>query len=218
MPQTPDHTSPDRPPSAPRRGRAGIWGAVLAVVVAAAAYLAYQRLVAEPRLATAALVGFGVDRADVPAPPLDLADLDGGRFSLAAARGEVVFVNFWATWCPPCREEMPSMVRLGRELAAKYPGKFRMVAVSVDEGWTPVREYFGAPPFFGKPGMTVVLDPDQGTTQAFYCAARGGACPALKFPETYIVDKNGRVTAYVVGPRDWSDPAARIFLESLIRS
>jgi thiol-disulfide isomerase/thioredoxin len=169
-----------------------------------------------PRLAEAALVGFGVDRTDVPAPPIDLADLDGGRFTLAAARGEVVFVNFWATWCPPCREEMPSMVRLGRELAEKHPGKFRMVAVSVDEGWDPVREYFAAPPFFGKPAMTVVLDADQRTTQAFYCTARGGACPPLRFPETYIVDGNGRLVAYVVGPRDWSDPAARRFLEALI--
>lgn len=109
------------------------------------------------------------------------------------------------------------MVRLGRELAAKHPGKFRMVAVSVDEGWAPIKEYFGAPPFFGKPGMTVVLDADQSVTQAYYCGARGGACPALKFPETYIV-KDGRLVAYVVGPRDWSDPAARLFLESLIGS
>jgi thiol-disulfide isomerase/thioredoxin len=218
-PQTRDHTSSEVPPSPPRRGRARLAiAAVAAAVVAIAAYLAYDRFVVEPRLAEAAGVGLGVERADVAAPPIDLGALDGGRFSLASARGEVVFVNFWATWCPPCREEMPSMVRLGRELAAKYPGKFRMVAVSVDEGWAPVKEYFGAPPFFGNPGMTVVLDEEQRTTQAYYCTARGGACPALMFPETYIVGKDGRLVAYVVGPRDWSEEAARRFLEALIRS
>lgn len=110
------------------------------------------------------------------------------------------------------------MVRLGQELMARYPGRFRMVAVSVDEELAPVREYFAAPPFSGEPeGLTIALDPDQSVTKAFYCTARG-VCPDLKFPETYIVDKSGRLVAYVVGPRDWSDPAAREFLEALIRS
>src|SRR6266542_3911399 len=96
------------------------------------------------------------------ATPLDLVALDGSRLSLAALRGQVVFVNFWATWCPPCREEMPSMVRLGQELARRHPGKFAMVAVSVDDGWAPVREYFAAPPFFGAPSsLSVVLDDRQ---------------------------------------------------------
>lgn len=105
------------------------------------------------------------------------------------------------------------MVRLGAELEARHPGKFRMVAVSVDEGWEPIAQFFdGRPPA----GVTVVLDPEHATTQAFYCAARG-ACPeGLKFPESYIVDKQGKLVAYVVGPRDWSDPAAARFLERLI--
>jgi thiol-disulfide isomerase/thioredoxin len=204
--------------SAARRGaRLGITlGAAL--LVAVATYLAYDRLVTQPALERAALFGFGVERADVAAPAIDLEALDGSRFSLAQAKGQVVFVNFWATWCPPCREEMPSMVRLGRELEAKYPGRFRMVAVSVDESWSPVKEFFAAPPYFGKPGLAVALDPEQKTTRAYYCGARGGVCPDLKFPETYIVDGEGRLVAYVVGPRDWSDPSARLLLESIIDS
>ena len=59
-------------------------------------------------------------------------------------------------------------------------------------------------------------DPEQIATRAYYCAARG-ACPdSYKFPETYIVDREGRLVAYIVGPRDWSTPAARQFLERLI--
>jgi thiol-disulfide isomerase/thioredoxin len=168
----------------------------------------------------ARLEAFRFERTSVPAPALDLEGVDGRPVSLAALKGRVVFVNFWATWCPPCLEEMPTMVALGQALAAKHPGKFTMVAVSVDEGWEPVREYLHAPPFFGpeRTGLTVALDPDQKVTQAFYCAARGGNCPDLKFPETYIVDREGRLVSFVVGPRDWSDPAAFAFLESLIGS
>jgi hypothetical protein len=88
-----------------------------------------------------------------------------------------------------------------------------MVAVSVDEGWEPVAKFFGGKP---PPSLTVALDPETITTQAWYCAARGGCPDGLKFPESYIVDKSGRLVAYVVGPRNWADPAAAAFLERLI--
>jgi thiol-disulfide isomerase/thioredoxin len=201
--------------------------AVAAVLVGLFAWQTWNTITSRPEISpapTAAPAGpaggrFGISRTSVAAPPFDLVALDGSRFSLAGARGQVVFVNFWATWCAPCREEMPSMVRLGQELMARYPGQFRMVAVSVDDGVAPVKEYFSTAPFAGPPpGLTVALDDEQqAVTKAYYCAARG-FCPDLKFPETYIVDKTGRLVAYVVGPRDWSDPAAKAFLEELIRS
>jgi len=167
----------------------------------------------ERRLARAQERAFGVERLDLAAPDFEQPTATGGTFSLAKHRGEVLFVNFWATWCPPCRDELPSMLKLGRELAARHPGKFRMVGISVDEGFEVVREFFGgAPP----PELTVTLDADQSATKAYYCSARG-ACPeSYKFPETYIVDRNGRLVAYVVGPRDWSDPAALKLLEGII--
>jgi hypothetical protein len=88
----------------------------------------------------------------------------------------------------------------------------------VDEGWDPIKEYFSAPPFGRPPGvLTIALDADQAVTKAYYCTARG-VCPDLKFPETYIVDKTGNLVGYVVGPRDWSHPAAREYLEQLIGS
>jgi thiol-disulfide isomerase/thioredoxin len=196
--------------------------AVALLLVAVVGWQLWQTISSRPVIVPAAPRSaadqLGLDRTNVPAPPIELVALDGSRFSLASARGEVLFVNFWATWCPPCREEMPSMVKLGEELSARYPGLFRMIAVSVDEEIADVREYFASPPFSGMPpSLTVVHDPDQSVTKSYYCGARA-ACPDLKFPETYIVDKAGRLVGYLVGPRDWDHPAARAFLEELIRS
>jgi thiol-disulfide isomerase/thioredoxin len=163
---------------------------------------------------------FGVERAPgETAPEVDLAALDGSRVSLASFHGQVVAVNFWATWCPPCREEMPSMMALARDLEERHPGKFKLVAVSVDDGWAPVKAFFSAPPYGGSTaGLAVALDgPDQPTTAAYYCAARGGCPGEYKLPETYVVDRDGRLVAYVVGPRDWSDPRAKSFFEQLLR-
>ncbi len=168
----------------------------------------------------AAAADFGIDAAGGgEAPAFDLAAVDGSRVSLASLRGQVVFVNFWATWCPPCREEMPSMMALGRDLEARYPGKFRMVAISVDEGWDPIKRFFAAEPYGGKTDpLAVALDePDQRTTLLYYCAARGGCPGEYKFPESYIIDRSGRLVAYVVGPRDWSDPRPKAYLEQLLK-
>lgn len=212
--------SPSGAPSSPRAKLAGL--AVAAVLVALLAWQTWRTLSTRPQVvsepARSPAQQLGIDRADAPAPPFDLVTLDGTRVSLASLRGQVVFVNFWATWCPPCREEMPSMIRLGQELTRKYPGRFRMVAITVDEELAPVNEYFGAPPFSGPPsGLTVGWDANQAVARSYYCTARG-FCPDMKFPETYIVDPTGRLVAFIVGPRDWNHPAARTFLEGLIRS
>lgn len=111
------------------------------------------------------------------------------------------------------------MMALGRDLEARYPGKFKMVAVSLDEGWDPVRTFFGREPYKGSPApLTVLLEgADQTTTTLFYCAARGGCPGEFKLPESYIIDRSGRLVAYVVGPRNWDDPRAKAYLEQLLR-
>ncbi len=159
-------------------------------------------------------------RAQPIAPPLSLPTVDGGRFDLARLKGQVVFVNFWATWCPPCGKEMPSMVKLGQELTVRHPGKFKMVAVSVDESADLVKQFFKSPEQGGRlpAGVTVAIDREaRQVVRPWYCKGRG-ACAAddVKFPESYIVDKSGRIAAYVIGDMDWSEPAARELLERLI--
>jgi thiol-disulfide isomerase/thioredoxin len=150
------------------------------------------------------------------APDVSVVTADGKRTKLGDHRGKILFVNFWATWCPPCVEEMPSMLKLGSDLSATHPGSFEMVAVSGDDTWDAVQQYF-TKNFGGIPkALTVVRDPDAVAARAYYCAARG-YCPDVKFPETYIVDRSGRIVAMIVGPRNWSDPAARQWLEFLIQ-
>ena len=207
-------------PQSPKQSGKGKSVAIAAValfVVAAAGWTGWQLWVEAPR--QAALVAekaFDVTPAARPgaAPPVLGWTAEGKPLTLAEARGQVVFVNFWATWCPPCRDEMPSMLQLGRDLAARHPGKFRMVAVSVDDGWPEVMQFFG-----GRlpGGVDVVRDPEQAVTREYYCLARGVCPDSFKFPETYVVDPSGKLVSYVVGPRDWNDPAARAFLERLIR-
>jgi thiol-disulfide isomerase/thioredoxin len=153
---------------------------------------------------------------NVPAPDVSVVGPDGKSVKLSSLKGKVVVVNFWATWCPPCIEEMPSMVKLGTELRAAYPDAFRIVAVSGDDTWEAVHSYFRKA-FGGAPrALDLVRDPDAQAARAYYCAARG-YCPDIKFPETYVVDRGGKIVAMIVGPRDWSSPEARQLLEFLIR-
>jgi len=153
---------------------------------------------------------------DVAAPAASVTTEAGKTIELGKLRGKVLFVNFWATWCPPCVEEMPSMLKLGKELAARHPGKFQMIAVSGDDDWEAVKAYFSRN-FGGVPKeVAVYRDADTNAAKAYYCAGRG-YCPDIKFPETYLVDAKGKIVAIAVGPRNWDDPQARGLIESLIK-
>jgi len=140
-------------------------------------------------------------RAGFPAPGFTLKDINGHTYRLADLRGKIVFLNLWATWCPPCREEMPSMERLHRRLQGT---DFRMLAVSEDEdGAAAVR------PFVDKMGLTfpVLLDQD-GTLPPRY--------GVTGYPETFILDREGRVIQHTIGPEDWaSESVYRYFLKLL---
>ena len=132
-----------------------------------------------------------------PAPAFSLKDLEGREVNLADLQGKVVLLNFWATWCPPCREEIPSMMRLNQAMAGR---PFQMLAVSQDEGG---REAVAA--FFRKSGTTLptLLDPGQ---------AVGKRYGLTGVPETFIIDKKGVILKKVVGAMDWSAPNVVSFL------
>lgn len=131
------------------------------------------------------------------APVFALKDLGGREVKLSDLKGKVVLLNFWATWCPPCREEIPSMMRLNQTMAGK---PFQMLAVSEDEGGKEAIEAH-----FRKSGtnLPALLDTDQ---------AIGRRYGLTGVPETFIIDKKGVILKKVVGSIDWSDPGVIAFL------
>ncbi|MBW2273294.1 MAG: TlpA family protein disulfide reductase [Deltaproteobacteria bacterium] len=136
-----------------------------------------------------------------PAPEFVLPLLDAGReIRLSDHRGQVVLVNFWATWCKPCEDEMPAMERLYRRLG---PRGFEMLAVSVDEDPDAVRG------FKEKMGITfpLLLDPSQSVARAYQ---------TMGFPESLLVDREGNVVERYVGPREWDHPAYVERIEGLL--
>lgn len=130
------------------------------------------------------------------APDFELRDLTGGTVRLSSLRGKVVFLNFWATWCAPCRVEMPAMESLQRTLAGE---PFVMLAVSVDEGGEPaVRQFLADIPHT----YPVLLDAGEGGRRLASPTARSYQITGV--PETFIIDAKGYIVEKIVGPADWS--------------
>lgn len=134
------------------------------------------------------------------APDFSARTLDGTPVSLDGLRGQVVLLNVWATWCPPCREEMPSMERLYRELG---PEGLRIVAVSIDaaQGETdPTRRPGGDVGAFAREmGLTFDIWHDPaGLVQRTY--------RTTGVPESFLIDRNGTIIKKQIGPTEWDSP------------
>lgn len=133
-----------------------------------------------------------------PTPALDLTDLQGQRWSTASLKGRAVVLNFWATWCPPCKEELPSLQTL-HEIGGGDPV---VIGINVRETASHVRRYLAST------GMNfpVVLDPRA------ELAARFGV---NAFPTTLLIAPDGQIRSRVVGEVDWAGPEAGRWIASL---
>lgn len=157
--------------------------------------------------ALAAMVALQMQRSGTrtgfEAPGFSLPDLNGTTHDLASYRGKVVFLNVWATWCPPCREEMPSMNRLHERYAREG---LVVLAVSEDEG---PKEDVAA--FARSLGLSfpVLLDPEGSVPPRFGVTG---------YPETFLIDRTGRIVRHVIGPADWFSDSARAEIEALLRA
>lgn len=137
------------------------------------------------------------------APDFELSDLKGNTVSLSALRGKVVLVNFWATWCPPCREEIPSMDRLYQLLHSEG---VELLAINVEpDGSQTVPKFMQRVPF----GFPVLFDVD-GTVR--------GKFGVSKYPETFIIDAEGVVRERVIGSLDWNSLQMITYLRSLLKA
>ena len=134
-------------------------------------------------------------------PPLELSDLQGTRHRLADYRGKVVMVNFWATWCVPCRDEMPSIERLRASLEGR---RFAVLAVNLAEPESRIRKFLEAVPV----RFPVLLDRDTQASKAWQ---------ARLLPVTYIVGPDGAIRYRYVGELDWSGPEARKAIQGLLK-
>jgi len=138
-----------------------------------------------------------------PAPEIVVTGMNGSPLKLSDLKGKVVLLNFWATWCPPCREEIPSMIKLNKAMAGK---PFQMVAVSIDEGGKPAIESFFKTDGFSE--LPVYIDTDNKAANAYGITG---------VPETFIIDKNGIIVKKVIGPLGWDSPDVQSFLEDLLK-
>ena len=137
------------------------------------------------------------------APEFRLSALDGKEISLSSHRGKVVMVHFWATWCPPCVEELPTLERL---YSAYYGKDLEILAVSVDEGGAGAVAQFMERNRFALP---VLLNPDQSVARQY---------GTFKFPETYLLDRDGIVRKKVIGAADWMSPTAQEIIQAMVRN
>jgi peroxiredoxin len=135
------------------------------------------------------------------APDFSLKDLKGREVEIKQFKGKVIFLNFWATWCGPCKEEMPGMEALHRQLKEK---NFVMLTISVDyEGIRPVQEFINKHQYT----FPVLLDPKGETLDLF--EVKG-------IPTTFLIDKKGKMLGKAIGPRDWKSIEVESLLNLLI--
>jgi len=132
-----------------------------------------------------------------PAPDFTVQDADR-KVSLHDFRGKTVVLNFWATWCPPCVEEMPSLVKMQSDLK----GRVVVLAISVDEDERSYRTFLKK----NNVDLLTVRDPQQKSNELY---------GTFKFPETYIIDRNGVVQRKFIGPVDWTRPDVVEYLNKL---
>ena len=130
-----------------------------------------------------------------------LQDLNGNKVSMEDYRGKIVFLNFWATWCPPCRVEMPSMEKLYNEFKSK---DFTILAIDLQEDAATVKTFKEQ----YKLNFPILLDSD-GSVALIY--------GAMSIPTTYLIDRDGYLLGGALGPRDWATEDAFELINHLLK-
>jgi peroxiredoxin len=124
------------------------------------------------------------------APDFTLSDTDGNKYTLSDYRGKVVIVNFWTTWCPPCREEMPAMQRSWEIIQNE---NMVMLGINLGEDEDTIFEFTASYPV----DFPLLMDLDSSVTSDW---------PVMGLPTTYIVDPEGNIAYRAIGGRAWDAP------------
>jgi peroxiredoxin len=146
--------------------------------------------------------GVNTVKEGIPIIDFTLPKLDGSDFTLSQQQGKVIFLNFWATWCPPCRQEMPSMEALYQRFRTSG---LEIIAVNLGESREQVTSFMRQ----NNLSFPVVLDTRQST---------GSMYNARSIPTTYIIDRRNLIIGMVVGSINWNSPAVITAFEELLSS
>jgi peroxiredoxin len=134
------------------------------------------------------------------APDFSLKDAHGRSLSLSSLRGKVVLINFWATWCPPCKAEMPSMNRLYNEIRNRG---FEVVAISTDNSLSTIKDFLAR----NRIDFPVLFDETKSVTRQYH---------VFSMPTTFLIDRSGMIVEKFYGEEDWTDPVIRKKIEKLL--
>lgn len=186
----------------PERRRPAQWAVLVGALVVLAGVLTAHLQASDAREIRLASE-FGAQLLDGPAPDIEVIGRDGQPIRLSALRGKVVFVNFWATWCPPCRAEIPDLEGLAEKMR-HVP--FEILAVSSDESWAEIDGFFGGT----TSKMLIGLDPGK--------EAIANGYGTEKLPETYVVDREGNLRLRFINVQPWTDERIHRYLEWLATS
>ncbi len=145
-------------------------------------------------------IGLLHSERDTRAPEFSLATPEGKIISLTQLRGKVVFLNFWATWCPPCRLEMPSMERLYKEFRDQG---FTVLAIDIRESPKEVARFMKE----YRLSFPALLDVDGEVSSRYRVQG---------IPTTFLVDRSGRIIGSAMGARDWASPEGKALIRSLL--
>jgi peroxiredoxin len=146
-------------------------------------------------------MGVARPRTSKPAPDFVLKDIHGKSINLTQFKGKPILLNFWATWCGPCREELPSMQRMHE--ASNKNGGFHIVAISIDRfNMEKVKQYAKDLDLT----FPILVDPDRETRKAYFI--RG-------LPTSYLIDAAGKLQGFISGARKWDSPASLELMKSL---
>lgn len=144
---------------------------------------------------------FGIRAYDIgQAPDFKLEDIDGEEFELKSTRGKWVFLHFWATWCGPCRKEMPTIQVLSENIDEE---KIHFVLVNTAEDEDTIFKFLG----IVAPNLNSMMDSDGQVSEVW--KPRG-------LPTTFLIDPQGRVRYQAIGGREWNKPLYKQFLQKLI--
>ena len=135
----------------------------------------------------------------VKAPDFTLKDVNGKDVTLSSFRGKVVLLNFWATWCPPCKYEMPSFNKLYKEMKAQG---LEVIAVSTDDSISYVKDYLSK----NSMDFKILMDEKHSVTKQY---------KVFSMPTTFLIDRNGLIIEKFYGEYEWTDPDIKKKIEKL---